>query len=229
MSTPSSSNLQAVLFDLDGTLIDHFRTIYRCYRYALEQLGLDPVPYEQVRAAVGGSIAVTFGKLIPASYVDEAVDHFREEFDRIWHEDIEVLDGAPRILDSLHERGLKLAVFTNKEGDRARRVLDHVGLARRLDGVFGTLDTPFRKPQPAFTYHVLRELAVDARHACMIGDSPYDVEAAAAVGMPGYVVATGSHTEEQLREETEAAGVYRDLPNLASRLFGLSGTKEMTA
>jgi phosphoglycolate phosphatase len=229
VGTPSNSNLKAVLFDLDGTLIDHFRTIYRCYRYALDKLGLEPVTYDQVRAAVGGSIVVTFGKLIPQPLVDEAVVHFREEFDRIWHEDIDVLPGAKWILDSLHDRGWKLAVFTNKEGDRARRVLGHVGLAHRLDGIYGTLDTPFRKPQPAFTHHVLRELGVEAAEACMIGDSPYDVDAAAVVGMPCYAVATGSHTREQLREETEAAGVYRDLPELGTDLFGLPGAEERTA
>jgi phosphoglycolate phosphatase len=216
------SSLKAVLFDLDGTLIDHFRVIYRCYQYALDRLGLDPVSYERVKAAVGGSIQVTFGKLIPQAHVDEAVTLFREEFDRIWHEDIEVLPGAQWLLDGLHARGLKLAVFTNKEGDRARRVLGHIGLAARLDGIHGTLDTPWRKPQPEFTRHVLAELGTDPAHACMVGDSPYDVEAAAVAGMPCHTVATGSHTVEQLRSETTAASVHTHLFELGERVFGLA-------
>jgi phosphoglycolate phosphatase len=212
---------RAVLFDLDGTLIDHFRIIYRCYCYALERLQLPPVTYDKVKASVGGSIVITFGKLIEERHVKEAVVHFREEFDRIWHEDIEILKGAEWLLDSLRSRGMKMAVFTNKEGDRARRILDHIDLSSHLDATFGTLDTPWRKPEPEFTHHVLRELGADAAHACMIGDSPYDVEAAAVAGMPCYTVATGSHTIPQLRGETTAAGVYTDLFELGRAVFGL--------
>ena len=194
MQSPPRDSLRAVLFDLDGTLIDHFRVIYRCYEYALARLGMEPVPYEKVRASVGGSINITFGKLIEQKHVEEAVVLFREEFDRIWHEDIEILPGTEWILKELHDRGIRLAVFTNKEGSRSRKIMKHIGLDNYLDGVFGTLDTPWRKPQPEFTNHVLAELNTNPAHACMVGDSPYDVDSAAVVNMPCYTVATGSHT-----------------------------------
>ncbi len=221
MQETSAQSYRAVLFDLDGTLIDHFRIIYRCYQYALAKLGLEPVTYEKVRASVGGSIVITFGKLIPQEHVEQAVLYFREEFDRIWHEDIEILPGAEWILKGLHEKGLNLCVFTNKEGDRARRILHHIGMDARLDGIYGTLDTPWRKPQPEFTHHVLKEMEADAAHACMVGDSPYDFEAAAVAGLPCYTVATGSHSQEQLRAETDAAGVFADLYELGEAVFGL--------
>ncbi|MEX0332152.1 MAG: HAD family hydrolase [Puniceicoccaceae bacterium] len=218
----NSDNYKAVLFDLDGTLIDHFRVIYRCYQYALEHLGLPPVSYEKVKASVGGSIVITFGKLIPQDRVDEAVVHFREEFDRIWHDDIEVLTGAEWLLKELHARGLKLCVFTNKEGDRARRILNYIGMASHLDGIYGTLDTPWKKPEPEFTHHVLQEMGADPAHACMIGDSPYDVDAAAVADMPCYTVATGSHTIQQLQTETQSAGVYANLYELGQAVFNLT-------
>lgn len=229
MQPPQFDHIRAVLFDLDGTLIDHFRVIYRCYRYALQKLGMEPVSYEKVRASVGGSIVVTFGKLIPQQHVEAAVHHFREEFDRIWHEEIEILPGTEWLLRELHARGWKLAVFTNKEGDRARKILRHIGLTQWLDGVYGTLDTPYRKPQPAFTRHVLAGLGTDPAHAIMIGDSPYDVEAAAAANMPCYTVATGSHSIAQLQSETASAGVFPDLRELGIRLFGLSDQKSLSA
>lgn len=218
----NSDNYKAVLFDLDGTLIDHFRVIYRCYQYALEHLGLPPVSYEKVKASVGGSIVITFGKLIPQDRVDEAVVHFREEFDRIWHDDIEILPGAEWLLKELHARGLKLCVFTNKEGDRARRILNYIGMASHLDGIYGTLDTPWKKPEPEFTHHVLKEMGTDPAHACMIGDSPYDVDAAAVADMPCYTVATGSHTIQQLQTETQSAGVYANLYELGQAVFNLT-------
>ena len=218
----SAQSYKAVLFDLDGTLIDQFRVIYRCYQYALDKLSLEPVSYEKVRSSVGGSIHITFGKLIPAEYIGEAVAHFREEFDRIWHEDTDILPGAEWILQQLHARGLKLSVFTNKEGDRSRRILGHLGMSRYVEGIFGTLDTPWRKPQPEFTLHVLRELGSDAAHACMVGDSPYDVESAAAGGLPCYTVATGSHTSEELLSDTRSAGVFSNLYELGHHVFGLT-------
>ena len=221
VQSPPRESFRAVLFDLDGTLIDHFTTIYRCYQYALEKLDLAPVSYDKVRATVGGSIQITFGKLIPQRHVDEAVSYFREEFDRIWHEDIEVLPGAEWLLEKLHDMGIRLAVFTNKEGQRSRRIMKHIGLMDRLDGVFGTLDTPWRKPQPEFTHHVLKEMQADPAHACMVGDSPYDIDSAAVVDMPCYTVATGSHSMEQLRAENRAAGVYPDLYALGEAVFSL--------
>ena len=222
MQSLNSQNYRAVLFDLDGTLIDHFRVIYRCYQYALEHLGLPPVSYGKVKSSVGGSIVITFGKLIPQERVAEAVVHFREEFDRIWHDDIEILPGADWLLKELHDRGLKLCVFTNKEGDRARRILNYIGMASHLDGIYGTLDTPWKKPEPEFTHHVLREMGADPAHACMVGDSPYDVDAASVADMPCYTVATGSHSMQQLQSETGSAGVYADLYELGRSVFNLT-------
>jgi len=221
VNSSSNQSFKAVLFDLDGTLIDQFRAIYRSCRYALDKLSLEPVTYDRVRTAVGGSIHITFGKLIPQEYVVDAVTHFREEFDRIWHEDTDILPGAEWILEELHARGLRLSVFTNKEGDRSRKILQELGMSRHLDRVFGTMDTPWRKPQPEFTLHVINELGTDPAHSCMVGDSPYDVESAAAANLPCYTVATGSHTAEQLINETKAAGVFKDLYELGEKVFGL--------
>ena len=228
VSAPDSHPYKAVLFDLDGTLIDQFGVIYRGYQYALSKLGLEPVTYGKVRASVGGSIAITFGKLIPQEYIEEAVQHFREEFDRTWQDDTTILPGAIWLLQELHSSGIRTCVFTNKEGDRSRRILRHLGMDAWLDGIFGTLDTPWRKPQPEFTRHVLEELGADPQHACMVGDSPYDVEAAAAAGMPCFTVPTGSHSVDQLQTETCSAGVYPDLYALGEQVFGLSLPDEST-
>ena len=221
MKAHQENPFKAVLFDLDGTLIDHFRAIYRCYTYALEKLSLEPVTYEKVRASVGGSIVITFGKLIPQEHVEIAVEHFREEFDRIWHEDIVILPGAEWLVNSLHERGVRMSVFTNKEGDQARRIMHYIGMDSQLDATFGTLDTPWRKPQPEFTHHVLNQLGTDPAHACMIGDSPYDVDAASVANMPCFTVATGSHSIKELSEHTSSAGVFADLYELGQKVFHL--------
>ena len=222
MNAPTQPNYKAVLFDLDGTLIDQFRAIYRCYQHALDELRLDSVTYEQVRAAVGGSIVVTFGKLIPQEYVEEAVVIFRKKFDEIWQQDTDILPGAEWILSELHKQGIKLCVFTNKEGDRSRHILSHLEMDHWLDGIYGTLDTPWKKPEPEFTHHVVEAMGTDPAHACMVGDSPYDVASADVCNMPCFTVATGSHTFNQLEEETDSAGVFKDLYQLGQAVFNLT-------
>jgi phosphoglycolate phosphatase len=217
---PATQRFRAVLFDLDGTLIDHFRIIYRCYCHALAQMGLEPVGYEKVKASVGGSIPITFGKLVPKENVDRGVKLFREHFDQIWHEEINILPGAVNLLRQLKSSGMRLAVFTNKEGNRSRKILAHTGMDQWLDGIYGTLDTEWCKPQPEFTRYALEQLGATAQDCCMIGDSPYDIEAATVVQMPCYVVATGSHTLSELRE-TSAEGAYADIVALGKDVFGL--------
>lgn len=217
--------LKAVLIDLDGTLIDHFTTIYRCCSYAAEQMGLPVASYEKVRATVGGSLPVTLSKLLGPDNAEEGARLFHEKFREIYLDDLEVLPGAMWFVQGLKEQGYKTAVFTNKEGENARLVCEHIGLAAHFDVISGTRDTPYRKPEPEFTRHVFALLDVTAGQACMVGDSPYDVQTAHNAGIPCYTVATGSHSLEQL-VETAADGAWPDLFALGEELFGIARSEE---
>lgn len=213
------TTFQTILFDLDGTLVDHFQTIYRCYAYALDRLNLPPVTYDQVRAAVGGSIPITFGKLIPQQHVELAVELYREHFHQIWSEGIQVLPGTVALLQALHASGRTLAVFTNKEGEWSRKIMQAIHCDAYLTANFGLLDTPWRKPQPELTRHVLGQLQAQPETTLFIGDSPYDAAAAAAGNISCALVATGSHSMDELRAETEAVRIYPDLATLAKQEF----------
>jgi phosphoglycolate phosphatase len=89
-----------------------------------------------------------------------------------------------------------------------------------LDGVFGAFDTPWLKPDPQFAAHVLRALKAEPSTTCLVGDSPYDVEAARNGGFVCYCVTTGTHDADQLRT-AGAAGVYDDLIALSKAEFGI--------
>ena len=106
--------MQYILFDLDGTLIDHFTTIHKSVTYAQRELGLPESNYAKVRAPVGGSVPITLSKLCGEDKVSLAEPLFRKHFEEIMFDDVFTLPGADWLLETLKKRGDKLGVFTNK-------------------------------------------------------------------------------------------------------------------
>lgn len=190
---------RTALFDLDGTLIDHFRALHRCHAHTLARLGLPAPTPEQVRAAIGGGVEVALARLAGADRVAEALPLFLAHWATTQLDDVTALPGARELLGELHARGVRCAVFTNKRAPSARAVCAHLGLAPLLAGVFGAGDTPWLKPDPAFTAHVLAQLGADAGTTVLVGDSPYDLAAARQGGLAFVGVATGTHTAAELR------------------------------
>lgn len=214
--------IKTAFFDLDGTLIDHFMCIYRCYCYAVDKLDMPPVSYETVRSTVGGSVRITMGKLIGLENAERGEALFREHFNEIMLEDLHPLPGAMWLLSELQQQGVKTAVFTNKHGVGARKVLAHLGMTVYLDEIIGTYDTPWRKPEPEFTQHALASMGANPATSIMVGDSPYDIQAGRVGDIRTYVVATGSHSVEELEVcDPPANGVFRDLPHFAEAFLGL--------
>lgn len=215
--------MQYILFDLDGTLIDHFTAIHKSVAFAQRELGLPESEYATVRATVGGSVPITLGKLCGKENVSAAEPLFREHFDKIIFDDVFTLPGADWLLEALKKRGDKLGVFTNKYAGHTRSVLAHLGLDQWLDVIIGTGDPecPYRKPDPLFTAYALEQMDCASEEAILIGDSPYDLAAAEAGCIACNLVATGSHTKEELSEYIVPEFIYKDLFELGEKLFGL--------
>ncbi len=135
-------------------------------------------------------------------------------------EGVELMPGADVLLHTLHDLGCTLAVFTNKYGSSSRLVCDALGIAPLFRGIFGAHDTPWLKPDPRYVAHVLTSVGAEAATACLVGDSPFDVEAAHRSGLPCFLVATGTHSAGELRA-AGAAHVYPDLFALARGAFDL--------
>lgn len=214
--------MHTVLFDLDGTLIDHFTTIHRAYAFAQKTLGLPVASYETVRSKVGGSIHLTMKRLIGDDpRYEEAIRIFKEHFAEIMFEDVEILPGTLELCEALKAKGHRQAVFTNKFGPHARAICEHLGFSKYMDLVIGAEDhPPFRKPHKEYSEITLEKLGIQPADAIMIGDSPFDVEAARVVGMSAaYVVATGSHTVDQLAAETDADGIFENMAQLHEKVF----------
>jgi len=191
---------RTVLLDLDGTLIDHLKAIHRSYCHMLPQLGYPAPTMEEVRRAIGGGLENAMRKFIPEERLQEGLAIYRPYWDRTMLDDPELMAGGRELLEWLNERGVICGVFTNKHGPSGRAVCEHLGVAGLLQGIYGAKDTPWVKPQPEFAAHVLKELRGEAASTLMIGDSPFDVEAARNGGFADcWCVTTGTHSEEELR------------------------------
>lgn len=208
-----------VLFDLDGTLIDHFHAIHRCHAYAMTQLGLPEPTLAQVRNAVGGGLDEAIAKLAGPDKVHALRPHFLHLWEKTNLHDVISLPGAMEILQALRSTGTTCAVLTNKRGYAAREVCGHLGFTPLLKDIFGADDTPWIKPQPEFTRHALTHLGFAAADTVLIGDSPFDVATARSGGLGFVGVTTGTHNTEELR----VAGAGRVVPDLAgvARELGL--------
>ncbi|MGH7996429.1 MAG: HAD family hydrolase [Opitutaceae bacterium] len=207
----------AFLFDLDGTLIDHFAAIRRSYAHTLGRMGL-PIPTPgQVRAAVGGGLERAVLRFVPRERLGEALAIYGEYWDRTLLDDVKPMPGARELLDRLHSRGARIAAASNKLGTSSRRICDFLGFTPSLRAVVGAGDTPWLKPAPEFTRHLLAALDARPDETLLVGDSPYDIEAAHAGGLPAWCVTTGTHDEAALLA-AKADRVFGNLVELGRAL-----------
>lgn len=194
----SPTNIRGILIDLDGTFVDHIQTITRCFQYACRELGFPEPSAEKVKRSIGGSMPVTIQKFLPPDQVEAGKEIWRRRFEEIHLQGVQVLHGADELLDHCNSSGIKAAIFTNKTGVHSRAIIDNEGYGDRLDFVLGAEDTPYRKPQPEYSAAAIEKMGVPAKHLAMIGDSPFDIEAARAGKMAAICVTTGSHNREEL-------------------------------
>ncbi|WP_225828438.1 HAD-IA family hydrolase [Streptomyces naphthomycinicus] len=186
---------RAVVFDLDGVIVDSFAVMREAFAVAYaEVVGDGPAPFEEYVRHQGRYFPDIMRIM---GLPPEMEEPFVRESYRLAHR-VEVFDGVLELLLTLRVRGLRLAVATGKAGDRARSLLDGLGLLPFFAHVIGSDEVPRPKPAPDIVQRALELLDVPPEQAIMIGDAPTDLASARDAGVASAAALWVGPDEEEL-------------------------------
>lgn len=208
----------AVIFDLDGTLIDTAADLAASMNHVLERAGRAPVPLDRVRHLVGhGGRAMLDkgfrenGGVVPAD-LDHHLAHFLEHYLAHIADQSRPFPGAIAALDALEAEGAAIAVCTNKREAWARALFDALALSHRFAAVIGADTVGVAKPDPR---PVLAALARTGRaKGVFVGDSDTDLRAAKAAGLPCVAALFGYGPLDLVGEAFAVFSAYDEAPGL---------------
>jgi phosphoglycolate phosphatase len=218
----------AVVFDLDGTLVDTAPDLHAHLNEMLADLGRPGFALDEVRPMIGDGARVLLRRGLEASGgmpdgvdLEALFDEFLRRYTVRPQRFGTVFDGVADILERLATDGMMLGVCTNKPQAPADRLLAELGLARHFQVVIGGDSLAVRKPDPGHLQTVLDRLGAKPNRAVLVGDSANDVRAAEATGVPCVLVSFG-YTQIPARE-LGAAQVIDHMRELPTVLAGLRG------
>jgi phosphoglycolate phosphatase len=184
--------VRAVLFDFDGTLADSFDAIIASAHYVRQSFGLPPLPAAKIRSLVGHGLVQFMEDLCPGYPTDEAVRLYREHHPSVMAAGTRLMPGVMETLKALHERGLKLAVCSNKAVSFTKDLIHILKLDTIMSEVLGPDDVDGKvKPDPAMLLEALKRFNVSPNEAVYVGDMSVDVLAGNAAGIPVWLVHIG--------------------------------------
>ena len=190
--------MKAVIFDLDGTLIDSLPDVLDSLNTVLETAGRRRITNLEARAMIGGGaeplIEQAFsltGNDLNAAEVTRFVEEFLQKYNENPAKKTTLFKDVRYVLKQFIEDGLKLGICTNKPHAMAHRVMDELNLTKYFDSCIGNGLLPFSKPDQRHYEHVVNEIGVSKGQTTYVGDSETDVQTARNAGVPVVLVNFG--------------------------------------
>ncbi|MBN2361734.1 MAG: HAD-IA family hydrolase [Deltaproteobacteria bacterium] len=198
-----SHPIRAVIFDLDGTLVDTSGDLRRGINHLRQRYGLDAISSERALSAVGRGVEQLVAAVIGEGKtvaIDQAVHEFSDYYLEHCTDDTEPYPGIVDLLSELRQRGIKSAVITNKPQQSAQTIVGELGLP--IDLVLGATPTRPNKPDPAVLLEARRLLDVPLASSVYVGDMEIDLACARAADCPFVGVDFGFTPNSQLWTRT---------------------------
>jgi phosphoglycolate phosphatase len=196
---------QAVVFDLDGTLLDTLEDLADSMNHTLSALGLPAHPVDAYRRFVGDGVRDLVRRSAPSAADDRDLATkillgLRDEYRKRWADKSRPYPGIPGLLDELVARGLPMAVLSNKPHEFTELCVTRLLSRWRFDAVIGLDDGTPRKPDPAGALRIARRLGLEPAAFLYLGDTDTDMKTAAAAGMYAVGVSWGFRDADELRD-----------------------------
>lgn len=207
---------KAVLFDLDGTLLDTLEDLGHAVNRVLRSRGYPTHSLKTYRSFIGDGAKLLITRALPAQERNEPViraclEAFRKDYGENWNVHTKPFEGVPEMLDALKERGLKLAVLSNKPHLFTKRCVAEFLKKWSFEMVLGEVEGVPRKPEPSGAMKVATKLKIPPPAFLYLGDSGVDMRTAVAAGMFPVGALWGFRSEEELRENGAARLIKKPL------------------
>lgn len=191
----------AVIFDLDGTLLNTLGDLRAATNHALEVRGLPPHSMEEIRQFIGNGIRLLICRAMPEgtteAEIDAALDDFKAYYAAHIHDRTVPYDGIPQLLTALRKRGIQVAVLSNKIDSASQQLIEYF-FPGKTDVVFGEHVGVPRKPDPTSCRMVMQQLGVQPEQVLYVGDSGTDMQTAKNAGLYAVGVTWGFRSKEVL-------------------------------
>jgi len=214
--------IRAVLFDVDGTLVDSNYLNTVAWWEAFAQAGHD-VQMARIHRAIGMGTDQLLGELLPADR-DQAADSeiatAQAALYSVYWSRLRPLPGAARLLRACHEHGLRVILASSAGSQELKVLRSALDADDAIDGVTSAADVDQSKPAPELVRVALQKAGTSPQGAVFVGDAVWDAQACGRAGVPFVGVLTGGTSEAELRN----AGAIRVYPGPAEVLAALSAS-----
>jgi len=196
---------KAVIFDLDGTLINSLEDIADSANSVLATHCFPSHKPDDYKIFVGSGISELMTRALPEKKrnpdtIDDYVKEFREEYARNWNAKTKPYAGIAAMLDELVSRKIKIAVLSNKLHAFTKQCVDKLLPRWKFNIVMGLQNDIPPKPDPASALQIAKQLNIDPPHILYVGDSDIDMKTAVAACMHPVGVLWGFRTKEELQK-----------------------------
>jgi len=203
MNQSVTPKFSAVVFDMDGTLLDTLRDISYSLNAVLAEEGYPTHPVEKCRIMVGFGMRELVRKALPESEHDEAITEpllkkMQARYAEHWNDSSRPYDGIAELLDAIDLLGLKKAILSNKPDRFTRQCAEELLAPWNFDVIMGFREGIAPKPDPTGALLVAKELCVEPASILYVGDSGVDMKTANAAGMYPLGVTWGYRPEKEL-------------------------------